>query len=190
LSLALRRIAKLLFKHNLDSADIVSVSGQKPVCDSSLEAFDAMVAAAAPTVWAVTGATRGMGLEFCTQVASPMQKFRPLQSRDIPKPVLCVLQILSLHNTKVVAGARPGEIADDLQALSKKYEGRVMIVEMELLDKESVKVGHCKPAPGRVPVLTTDSFLNFRCLNCRQLFKGSKRLMLEEWTISSTMLVS
>ncbi|KAL0022088.1 hypothetical protein WJX79_005954 [Trebouxia sp. C0005] len=73
-----------------------------------------MVAAAAATVWAVTGATRGMGLEFCTQ-------------------------ILSLHNTKVVPGARPGENADDLQALSKKYEGRVMIVEMELLDKESVK---------------------------------------------------
>lgn len=73
-----------------------------------------MVAAAAPTVWAVTGATRGMGLEFCTQ-------------------------ILSLHNTKVIAGARPGENADDLQALSEKYEGRVMIVQMELLDKESVK---------------------------------------------------
>jgi len=101
-----------------------------------------------------------------------------------------VLQILSLHNTKVVAGARPGENADDLQALSKKYEGRVMIVEMELLDKESVKVGHYKPAPGRIPVLTADSCLNFRCSHCRQLFKGSKRLMLEGWTISSTMLVS
>lgn len=108
-----------------------------------------MVAAAASTVWAVTGATRGMGLEFCTQVTFPMQQSRPLQNRDIPKPIILVLQILSLHNTKVVAGARPGENADDLQALSKKYEGRVMIVEMELLDKESVKVGHYKPAPGR-----------------------------------------
>lgn len=101
-----------------------------------------------------------------------------------------MLQILSLHNTKVVAGARPGENADDLQALSKKYEGRVMIVEMELLDKESVKVGHYRPAPGRTPVLTADSCLNFRCLHCRRLFKGSKRLMLEGWTISSIMLVS
>lgn len=115
-----------------------------------------MVAAAAPTVWAVTGATRGMGLEFCTQVGSSMQKFRPLQSRDIPEPALFLLQILSLHNTKVIAGARPGENADDLQALSEKYEGRVMIVQMELLDKESVKVGHCKPAPGKTPILTAE----------------------------------
>ncbi len=83
--------------------------------------------------------------------------------RDIPKPIPLVLQILSLHNTKVVAGARPGENADDLHALSKKYEGRVMIVEMELLDKESVKVGHYKPAPGRIPVLTADSCLRFHC---------------------------
>lgn len=50
------------------------------------------------------------------------------------------LQILAFQHTKVVAGARPGENADDLKALSKKCEGRVMIVEVELLDKISVKV--------------------------------------------------
>lgn len=49
-----------------------------------------------------------------------------------------------------MAGARPGENAEDLQALSKKYEGRVMIVEMELLDKESVKVSICELVLGNL----------------------------------------
>lgn len=54
------------------------------------------------------------------------------------------LQILSFLHTKVVAGARPGENADDLRALSGKYVGRVKIIEIELLDKDSVKVGKYK----------------------------------------------
>ena len=64
------------------------------------------------------------------------------------KPAYCVphngaasaLQILAVQHTSVVAGARPGENADDLQALSKQHTGRMMIVEVELLDKNSVKV--------------------------------------------------
>lgn len=110
-----------------------------------------VAAAASSTVWAVTGATRGMGLEFCTQVIIGGSKFSVKQCQaETGKSTSPLLQILSLQNTKVVAGARPGENAEDLQALSKKYEGRVMIVEMELLDKESVKVSICKLVLGNL----------------------------------------
>ena len=98
---------------------------------------------AVSTVWAVTGATRGMGLEFCTQVVFSIIECTGVHIKSFYVQLvtmLNLLQILALANTKVVAGARPGENADDLEDLSRKYQGRVMIVEMELLDKTSVKV--------------------------------------------------
>ena len=53
------------------------------------------------------------------------------------------LQILALPGTKVIAGARPGENQDDLKLLSDQNEGRLLPVQMELLDKDSVKVSAC-----------------------------------------------
>lgn len=124
---------------------------------------------ASSTVWVVTGATRGLGLEFCTQVRSVMGRTRKrgtcysnsyLEATSAP-------QILALQHTNVVAGARPGESADELRALSKKYEGRVMIVEVELLNKDSVKVKivldlRCLGGGANIKVLKVAS-------ECRQL---------------------
>lgn len=98
---------------------------------------------ASSTVWVVTGATRGLGLEFCTQVRCRVDCAHLSQPRSgllCFKGATSALQILALQHTSVVAGARPGENTDDLQALSKQYVGRLMIVEVELLDKNSVKV--------------------------------------------------
>ncbi|DBA78176.1 hypothetical protein WJX79_006992 [Trebouxia sp. C0005] len=68
----------------------------------------------ASTVWVVTGANRGIGLEF-------------------------VKQILDLPNTTVIAGARSPEKAADLQKLSQQFEGRLFAVPLDLSDSNTVQ---------------------------------------------------
>ncbi|DBB13667.1 TPA: hypothetical protein ACH3X3_000686 [Trebouxia sp. C0006] len=70
--------------------------------------------AGAGTVWLVTGANSGMGLEW-------------------------VSQVLSLSNTTVVAAARPTDDFQDLSSLQHDFHSRLMIVEMELLDPSTVE---------------------------------------------------
>lgn len=97
-------------------------------------------------VWAVTGATRGLGLEYCKQVNCTL----PGSLRASWTHSHNTLQILALPGTKVIAGARPGENQDDLKLLSDQNEGRLLPVQMELLDKDSVKVTSC--CSGSIPI--------------------------------------
>lgn len=70
--------------------------------------------AVAGTVWLVTGANSGMGLEW-------------------------VSQVLSLSNTSVVAAARPTDDFEHLLSLQRNFDSRLTVVEMELLDPSTVE---------------------------------------------------
>lgn len=72
------------------------------------------------------------------------------------------LQILALSGTKVIAGARPGENQDDLKLLSDQHEGRLLPVQMELLDKDSVKVS-LPPLHRPLRVLSQSSHPDLPC---------------------------
>ncbi|KAI4525474.1 NAD(P)-binding protein [Schizophyllum commune Loenen D] len=67
--------------------------------------------AASNTVYLISGANRGIGLEFAKQLSE-----RP--------------------NTVVFAGARNPKAATDLQALSEKHPGRVHVVELKACDEQ------------------------------------------------------
>lgn len=66
------------------------------------------------TVWMVTGSNRGMGLEW-------------------------VSQLLLLRNTTVIAAARPVDDFVELHKLHHQFRHRLLIVEMELLDQNTIK---------------------------------------------------
>ncbi|KAL3132419.1 hypothetical protein ABBQ32_008978 [Trebouxia sp. C0010 RCD-2024] len=65
------------------------------------------------TVWVVTGANRGIGLEF-------------------------IVQILAMPDTSVVAGVRTPEKAIDLQKLADKHGDRLHIVKLDLANIETI----------------------------------------------------
>ncbi|KAL3131674.1 hypothetical protein ABBQ38_007968 [Trebouxia sp. C0009 RCD-2024] len=65
------------------------------------------------TVWVVTGANRGIGLEF-------------------------IVQILAMPDTLVVAGVRTPEKATDLQKLVDKHGDRLHIVKLDLANTETI----------------------------------------------------
>ncbi len=50
------------------------------------------------------------------------------------------LQILHLPNTTVIAGARSPEKAEDLQRLSQQFEGRLIVLPLDLSDSNTVQV--------------------------------------------------
>lgn len=53
---------------------------------------------------------------------------------------MAALQILTIPDTLVVAGARSPEKAKDLQELSKQYSGRLLTVALDLSDSDTVQV--------------------------------------------------
>jgi NAD(P)-dependent dehydrogenase (short-subunit alcohol dehydrogenase family) len=66
------------------------------------------------TTWLVTGANRGIGLEYVTQ-------------------------ILKQENTHVIATARTPDKADELKQLQDKHKDRLQLVKLDLADESSIK---------------------------------------------------
>lgn len=94
-------------------------------------------------VWVVTGASRGIGVEFVRQVFTFRQACMPLS-------LLCVLfvsygglssfQILLLEHTTVIACARSPEHASDLQELKAQHKDRLQLVTLDVADTSSIHV--------------------------------------------------
>lgn len=113
----------------------VSVSDEHNSSDATL-AFS--------TVWLVTGANRGMGFAYVSQVKALSEA--PLRARTTLKPewnygpdLYKCLQILSKPRTKVIAAARPADDCSELHALSNVHGNRMMIVPLELSDFNTVQ---------------------------------------------------
>lgn len=51
----------------------------------------------------------------------------------------CVLQILAMRGTTVVAGSRPGDEVDGLERLQQQYKERLSVVDLEVTSVASVQ---------------------------------------------------
>lgn len=95
------------------------------------------------TVWVVTGANRGIGLEFIVQVTyysacELLMQFCP--GLHLYRSILHGAQILAMPDTSVVAGVRTPEKAIDLQKLADKHGDRLHIVKLDLANIETITV--------------------------------------------------
>ena len=62
-----------------------------------------------------------------------------------------MLQVLSLPETSVVAAAKPTDDLEPLYTLQHRFERRLMLVEMELLDSSTVEESKIAGAPQCTP---------------------------------------
>lgn len=118
--------------------------------------------------WLVTGANRGMGLEWVTQVdiagSAGRYALRPAIGSFLS------LQILALENTIVIAAGRPIDDFQELEKLQEKYAGKLKVVEMELLQPDTIKVKAlwqlhtmCTPVSSKAGPKLNDTLMQAGC---------------------------
>lgn len=104
--------------HRIDSPVFLASQAKR-----TLERHTLLTNMASPTTWLITGANRGIGLEFVKQI---------LQNSP---------------EDRVVAGARSTE-APALLSLQEQHGRRLLRVEIDLLKPAALPVGSWQPLPG------------------------------------------